>query len=258
MAVSDLKWTINNLEADAEDIATSPLHIPDLFKSDGLLRRPEFYYTLLGAGVIFGGAFALDQTVRARVRGMSNSAANDLETAGNVFSYGVPAAVYLYGLGIEDERMRRNVITGYEAAGVASLITIGLKDAFGRARPRASQHSHTNWFEGGQSFPSGDATPVFALACATSEAFDNRWYVALPAYAGALSVGFGRMGHDAHWLSDIAGAALLGVGTTELMLWMHRQHDLNPSRYRIFAAPAPSSSGAQAMASGGIGIEFSW
>jgi membrane-associated phospholipid phosphatase len=29
------------------------------------------------------------------------------------------------------------------------------------------------------------------------------------------------MGHDAHWFSDVVGGALLGVGTTELLLWMH-------------------------------------
>ncbi len=79
---------------------------------------------------------------------------------------------------------------------------------------RENSHSHTNWFDGGDSFPSGAATPVFALACATSEEGDNRWYIAVPAYAGALAVGFGRMGHDAHWLSDIAGSAIVGVVTS--------------------------------------------
>ena len=68
---------------------------------------------------------------------------------------------------------------------------------------------------------------------------NNRWYIAVPAYAGALSVGFGRMGHDAHWLSDIAGSAIIGVATTELLLWMHKRHDLNPSRFRIFPVSAP-------------------
>lgn len=165
----------------------------------------------------------------------------------------------MYGLASDDDRIRRDAITGYAAAGIASLITIGFKTAFGRLRPRQERHSHTQFFDGGDSFVSGAATPVFALACATSEAFDNRWYVAVPAYAGALTVGFGRIGHDAHWLSDIAGSAIVGIATTELMLWMHRRYDLNPSRFRIFPVAAPAAQPAStASAIGGIGLSYSW
>ena len=59
---------------------------------------------------------------------------------------------------------------------------------------------------------SGDVMPMFALAAAVSEYYDNRWYVAAPIYSLALLDGFGRMGNNAHWFSDVAGAALLGVG----------------------------------------------
>ena len=53
---------------------------------------------------------------------------------------------------------------------------------------------------------------MFSLAAGISEAFDNRWYVAIPAYSLASLDGFGRMGHDAHWFSDVVGAAILGAG----------------------------------------------
>lgn len=257
--VSDLKWTANNAEADAEDVVTSPLHVSDLFKDDGLVRQPTFYYAVLGTAALFGGAFALDQTVRARLRSMPNNTANDLETAGGFFSYGVPGLVYVYGLAEGDDPIRHDVITGYESSGIASLITLAFKSGFGRVRPRADHHSHTQFFDNGDSFVSGAATPVFALACATSEAFDNHWYVAVPAYAGALAVGFGRIGHDAHWLSDIAGSAIVGVGTTELLLWLHRRHELNPSRFRIFpvAASGPQRTSV-APPVGGLGINFTW
>jgi hypothetical protein len=42
------------------------------------------------------------------------------------------------------------------------------------------------------------------------------------------------MGKDARWLSDIAGSALLGIGTTKLLLYLHREHEANSSRYRVF------------------------
>jgi hypothetical protein len=41
-------------------------------------------------------------------------------------------------------------------------------------------------------------------------------------------------GHDAHWFSDVAGAAFLGAGTTELLLYLHRQHEQQPARWRLF------------------------
>src|ERR1700687_2476264 len=91
---SDFRYVANNGEADAEDIVTSPLHLPDLWAPDGLLRRPAFYYTLIGAGAAFGGAFAADQTVRSRLRGMSSSTADDLEISADVFTGGTAALLY--------------------------------------------------------------------------------------------------------------------------------------------------------------------
>ena len=64
---------------------------------------------------------------------------------------------------------------------------------------------------------------MFSLAAGISDTFDNAWYVAVPAYSLALLDGFGRMGHDAHWFSDVVGTGLLGWGTTELFQYLHRQ-----------------------------------
>src|ERR1019366_2847000 len=119
-------------------------------------------------------------------------------------------------------------------------------------------HSHTAFFRGGASFVSGDVTPMFALATGISEYFDNEWYVAAPVYSLALLDGFGRMGHDAHWFSDVVGAALLGWGTTKLFLYLHKQHENEPSRWRIFpltAAPADAS-GKPSTTPTGIGVSY--
>jgi membrane-associated phospholipid phosphatase len=164
-------------------------------------------------------------------------------------TYGTTTLTYVWGLASDNPSARRIEITGFASAGIASLITIGFKNAFGRLRPEQG-HGHFAFFDQGDSFVSGAATPVYALACATSEAYDNAWYVAIPAYAGATAVGVGRMGADAHWVSDIAGSALLGVGTTELLLYLHRKHDADPSRFRVFPVTTP--------AGGGVQISLSW
>ena len=84
--------------------------------------------------------------------------------------------------------------------------------------------------------------------------------IAAPAYSLALLDGFGRMGHDAHWFSDVVGAGFLGWGTTELFLYLHHEHANEPGRWRIFPlTPAPDAPSAQVAAlPTGMGVEYRW
>jgi hypothetical protein len=225
-----------------------------------LILSPRFYLVLGGAGTLWGGSFALDQTMRSHLRSMSSSDADLLQNV----SYGSVAAatalLYGYGLYENDARAREYALTAGMGAGIATLLDIGIKAGFGRLRPFQSS-SHTAFFHGGRSFVSGDVAPLFALAAGVSEYYHNEWYVAVPVYSLALLDGFGRMGHDAHWFSDVGGAALLGVGTTELLLWLHKEHDLNPNSFKIFPVAPPTTAGshaAQGYPPVGIGLAFSW
>ncbi len=254
--VSDFKYLVNNLSEDAIDVATSPLHVD---AAGEIVTSPRFYLVVGGSAALWGGSFALDQTMKSHLRSMSSADADLLQ---NISYGGVGASVallYGYGLYSGDARARRCALTAGEGAGIAALINIGIKAAFGRLRPSQTS-SHTSFFHGGQSFVSGDATPMFALAAGVSEYYDNRWYVAAPIYSLALLDGFGRMGHNAHWFSDIAGAALLGVGTTELFIYLHRQHEADPNRFRIFAiaAPGPGPGTPIGGAPTGVAFAYSW
>lgn len=241
---SDFRYAVNNLEADVEDVVTSPLHIGALFSEDGLMRQPKTYYTLLGAAAALGGAFALDETVRAHLHDMPKGVANGLQDSGGPFVAAGGALLYAYGLYSDDDAARQQVFTAGESALVAGLATEGTKLVFGRLRPRQGRGAFV-FFDHGSSFVAGHPTPAFAGAAALSEYFDNRWYVAIPLYAAAMATGFGRIGNDAHWLSDVVGAGLVGIGTSELLLYMHRQHAENPSRFRIFPMNSPQASGLE-------------
>jgi membrane-associated phospholipid phosphatase len=254
--VGDFKYIADNIQMDAIDVVTSPLYVAS---DKSLLRSPTFYLALAGAGAAFGGAFALDQTMRAQLRDMKSSTATELENISYGGVGGLSALVYAYGLYSDDAKVRETMLTGAESAGVASLVVLALKPAFGRLRPRQDHHSHTTFFDGGASFPSGEVTPMFSLAAGISQAFDNRWYVAIPAYSLATADGFGRMGHDAHWFSDVVGAALLGVGTTELLLYLHRQHAAQLDRWRIFPVNgSPGKGGGSGATPQGLGISYNW
>jgi membrane-associated phospholipid phosphatase len=218
---------------------TAPLHAGDF---GATLQSRKFYLVMGGAGGVWGGSFALDQSMRAQLRGMSSGDANLLEDISVASISAASGTVYLYGLYAADARAREYMLTAGESAGIASLIVLGLKAGFGRLRPHENRHDHDAFFHGGSSFVSGEVTPMFSLAAGISEYYGNRWYVAAPIYGLALLDGFGRMGHDAHWFSDVIGAALLGVGMTELLLWTHRYHADHPWRLRIFPVAPPVTS----------------
>lgn len=246
---SDFRFTVDNVVADARDIVTSPRHLPDLFSGDGLARRPAFYYTLLGAGAALGGAFALDQTVRSRISNMSAHDADRLELGGRAFVGGATALLYGYGLYAGDSRARQFAITGAEGAGVAALIALVFKYGFARLRPRQG-HGAFAFFDHGKSFVSMETAPFFAMATAVSEYSGNKWYVALPMYSGALALGLGRMGHDEHWLSDVVGSAIVGVATTELLLYLHARRTEDPHHFRLFPVMWGHANG--------VGLGFDW
>jgi PAP2 superfamily protein len=254
----DFKYFVDNAQMDAVDVVTAPLHIAD---PDSALRSPKFYLGLAAAGAVWGGSYALDQTVRSHLHDMSSSDADLLQTISYASICSSSALRYGYGLSDDDARARQTILTAGEGAGIATLADIGIKAAFGRLRPDQDAHSHTAWFRGGQSFVSGEVTPMFALAAGISESFDNAWYVAGPVYSLALLDGFGRIGHDAHWLSDVVGAGLLGWGSTELFLYLHKKHAEEPSRWRIFPMAAPTDSATSHRsdtALAGIGVAYEW
>jgi len=257
MVTDDFKYLIDNVQLDVQDIVTAPLH---LTSENSVLRSPRFYLTLVGVGAVWGGAFALDQTMRSHLHTMSSSDADLLQNVSYGSISASAALLYAYGLYNDDDRIRQDTLTGGEGAGVASLGNVGIKAAFGRLRPKQGDHSHTAFFRGGASFVSGDVTPMFGLAAGISESFNNEWYVAAPAYSLALLDGFGRMGHDAHWFSDVVVAGLLGWGTTELFLYLHHEHENELGRWRIFpVTPAPSdASGKMAALPTGVGVEYRW
>lgn len=253
----DFKYLINNTQLDLEDIAVSPLYITS---PNSPLLSPRFYLVLAGAGALWGGSFAFDQTMRSRLRSTSPSDADLLQNVSYASVSGATALLYGYGLYAGDRRARHYALSAGEGAAIATLLDIGIKAAFGRLRPYQSRGSHTAFFHGGQSFVSGDVTPMFGLAAGVSEYFNNRWYVAVPIYSLAMLDGFGRMGHDAHWFSDVVGAALLGWGTTEIIIHLHRQHENEPGRWRIFPVSTPPGGISQSHTSvtAGLGASYSW
>jgi membrane-associated phospholipid phosphatase len=116
---------------------------------------------------------------------------------------------------------------GWEAIGslvIASVVTEGLKYTINRDRPyeKYPDEIYPNSVETDPSFPSGHASLAFSTATTLTLEF-KKWYVAVPAYAWAIGVGYSRMYLGQHYPTDIIGSAIVGSGSAVLSHWLSKK-----------------------------------
>lgn len=130
-------------------------------------------------------------------------------------SIGVAGALAVSGGVLQRPRLTRTAVHVAEAVVYTKVVTGLAKGVIGRSRPFATSNPlAVNDFEEiatahrDLSMPSGHTSRAFALASVLSHEFD-RWYVSVPAYGFATSVGLQRIHSGDHWLTDaVVGAAL--------------------------------------------------
>ena len=75
---------------------------------------------------------------------------------------------------------------------------------------------------GDPSFPSGHTSTSFAAATTLSLNYPE-WYVVVPAFAWAGTVGYSRMHLGAHYPSDVIGGAVIGSASAVLTHWVNKK-----------------------------------
>ena len=131
-------------------------------------------------------------------------------------SFAIPAGAVAYAFIKKDDDSRRKALLITSSLATTAVLSWTMKYAVNRRRPYESYPSLDNLsIENSPSFPSAHTSFSFSLATSVSLAYPQ-WYVAVPAYVWAGSVGYSRMHLGVHYPSDVLVGAFIGAGSTYL------------------------------------------
>ena len=180
------------------------------------------------SALVAGSIALLDEPVREslqRHRGdVSQRVADAFEPFGAEYAIGTLAGFALIGFAADRPTARAVALDGTVSSLIASAMIVPLlKELTGRSRPHTEQGAHDfNPFGGGESFPSGHTAEAFAVAASIAENYHRPWISGL-SYGVAGLVGYARVEHDAHWLSDVTAGAFIGVGVAKQVSKLNRR-----------------------------------
>ena len=129
--------------------------------------------------------------------------------------FGTAGLLAAGGLALQDRSLTRTSVRIVESLLYTNLTVGALKSVIGRARPVAGEGPRS--VELGElerdhnelSMPSGHTARAFAFASVLACQAD-RWYVSVPAYGMATSVGLERIRSGDHWMTDVVVGGVLG------------------------------------------------
>ncbi|MFD2148528.1 phosphatase PAP2 family protein [Mucilaginibacter antarcticus] len=140
----------------------------------------------------------------------------------DTYRYGdvaVPAGLLVAGVISKDRNMRENAAFIASSTAISYGLTLLIKHIVRRPRPFENIKIVPVYRAASSSFPSGHTSTTFSTATALSMAYP-KWYVIVPAYLWAGSVGYSRMYLGVHYPTDVGAGALLGVGSALSMSFM--------------------------------------
>jgi membrane-associated phospholipid phosphatase len=133
----------------------------------------------------------------------------------NPISLGLPVGLFIGGKASKNKEMVWNSLELASATAINGLFTTTIKLSIHRERPFISYPNDITKYSvaGSYSFPSGHTSMAFCTATSISLMYP-KWYIIVPAYLWAGSVGYSRMYLGVHYPTDVLAGALLGTGTS--------------------------------------------
>jgi membrane-associated phospholipid phosphatase len=148
----------------------------------------------------------------------------DISQAGSLYATAGAAGVfYLTGRATHNDRLRETGLLGAEALIDSQILVSVLKAASQRPRPPVDDSSG-EFFDGGNSFPSGHAISAWSFATIVAQEYGHRRpLVRVAAYGLATAVSLSRYTGREHFLSDVLVGSALGYGIGRYVY--HKHHD---------------------------------
>ena len=190
-----------NILRDQKAIWTAPLH----------LHRVDAKW-MIPSGI---GAMALFTTDRITGDEIAESdrqvkASRIVSYVGSVYGIGAVATTfYLVGRNRNDDRARETGILSGEALINSMIVSGALKEITQRARPLDGRE-RSEFFDGGNSFPSGHSTQAWAVATVIANEYHDRKLIKVAAYGIAGAVSVARFTEHKHYVSDVLVGSAAG------------------------------------------------
>lgn len=222
---ADEKYPLfNNIVEDFKYLATSPTR----------LDAKSALLTLGAVGVGVGLYFA-DENIRDFFQDHQNSFFDGLAPFAEKPGYW-PAGLgflALYGGSgylMKNEKMQETSFLAFESFLVANSISVSVKYATGRARPKRDKGSKSfnpfSFKTSDTAFPSGHTTTAFSLASVFADEYANPW-VGVLAYGLASLTAWERLYDDKHWASDVWAGFILGTVVGKSVVYLHKKTDMS-------------------------------
>ena len=189
-------------------------------------KRKSFVFLFFLFGVLKTTAQNLDIDIlkSANPNDPHNSYWKAMSGSAYFISAGVPVFLLSEGIIKNDPLLKQKARNVLGSILIELIVSESMKSGFNRKRPAESYpgiifpyHEVT-----GRSFPSGHTSLVFATAASLSIQY-KKWYVVVPAYAWAGSVGYSRMYLGVHYPSDVLTGAAVGIGSAYLSQWLNKK-----------------------------------
>jgi len=151
-----------------------------------------------------------------------------ISNATPVVDFSIPVILFATSYIKGDKALRVKSLTIIGSLIIADGTTYIIKNIVKRNRPFVTYPREIIKYSmaGGYSFPSGHTTDAFSLATSLTLNF-KQWYVIVPAYLWAGSVGYSRLYLGAHYPSDVFGGAIVGSTsafiTYKLSKWLNKK-----------------------------------
>jgi len=152
---------------------------------------------------------------------------NRVSNIGSAYSL-IPIVAGFYTFGVLDDnpKARETAVLGGEALLDSLIVVSVLKPIAGRNRPNAKDDPG-NFFDGGQSFPSGHAIEVWSLASVISYEYGHTKLVPIIACALAGVVTVARFTAQQHYASDLLAGGGMGWFIGRYVWKTHQDHAIH-------------------------------